>query len=116
MKKEFKLILLLTMGLVLSPFVTADDDESDDDTMTVVDASDNADKIIALPEGAAEAALENAAFGIETANSARELGREFGQQMADSARSGTVSEQVRNGFVEEQREKARSRSRRPGGD
>lgn len=114
MKLNPRLILLFVVGLLFNPGAMADEHDSDEATMTVVNDADSADKIIVLPEGAADAAIENAAFGIETANSARELGREFGHQMSESARAGTVTEQIRDGFVEEQR--GRENSRRPGGN
>lgn len=116
MKIELKLALLLVLGLLFNSVAVADEDESDEATMTVVDDADKADSIIVLPENAAEAALENAAFGIDTANSARELGREFGRQISESARAGTLTEHVRNGFVEEKRSGGQANSRRPGGD
>ncbi|MDH5736800.1 MAG: hypothetical protein OEZ23_00750 [Gammaproteobacteria bacterium] len=116
MKYLIEICTLLVIGLLINPLVMADDEVSDDDSMTVVEDSETSDAIIVLPESAAESARENAAFGIETANSARALGREFGQQMAESAKSGMVAEEVRNGFVEEQRNAARGRGKGPGGD
>jgi len=41
---------------------------------------------ITLPETASPRAREASAFGLETANRARELGREFGKEVSEAAR------------------------------
>lgn len=44
---------------------------------------------ITLPEHTPTEAKENSAFGLDTANRARELGREFGQSVSGAASSAT---------------------------
>jgi hypothetical protein len=59
-------------------------------TMDILDSSIAGEETlgarIELPERAAERARERSAFGLETANQARERGREFGQERAAEAR------------------------------
>lgn len=61
------------------------------ETMQVVtgSSSDEGDYVeqIALPADASDVAREEAAFGLDTANRARALGREFGQSVAGNARA-----------------------------
>ncbi len=76
---------LLVMGVAMPAF--AEDDL--DVTMEVIE--EDADEArfvrqIELPAGASEQARESAADGHETANEARERGREFGQERAREAR------------------------------
>lgn len=52
-----------------------DEGEGEDDTM------------VTLPDEAAEEAHENAEFGLETANEAREDGRAFGESQAEEAKA-----------------------------
>ena len=83
----------------------------DDDTMMVVEEGATPDdivKVIDLPSFAAPSAQGNAAFGQETANQAKTLGKEFGQQMAEEAKSKHISEQVRDDILQNVRREARS--------
>jgi hypothetical protein len=95
MKTRFQVALVLVLGLMLGSVAHADDDL----TMDAVGLDEQPEALlntIALPEEASEEAVENAAFGLDTANQARELGREFGERMAEDARDGNVSEQIRD--------------------
>ncbi len=51
------------------------------------DSEEGAKEEIALPEEASETAVENAAFGIETANRAREEARESGREFGQDVRT-----------------------------
>lgn len=96
MNAKLNLSLLLTAGLIMSPAVYADDET--EDTMTVVEEGQTPEDVVhtlALPEDASDQARESAAFGLDTANRAREDGRAFGQEMAERARGGDVGEQIR---------------------
>jgi hypothetical protein len=89
------LTLIAALGLALAVSAHA----GDDITMAVVDldgASDDVVNLIALPESAAEQAHTSASFGLETANDARALRREFGERMAEDARGGNVGAHVRD--------------------
>lgn len=70
--------------------VLAQDNEDElDTTMDVAEegeAPDNATEPLALPEDASEQGVESSAEGLETANEAREKGREFGEATAEEAR------------------------------
>jgi uncharacterized protein GlcG (DUF336 family) len=58
-------------------------------TMDVVPANALPDAVtreIKLPDTAVDRAREAAAFGLETANKARQLGREFGREVSQTAR------------------------------
>jgi hypothetical protein len=76
-------------------------------TMDVLDSTDANEEMlgarIELPERAAERARERSAFGLETANQARERSREFGQERAAEAR-----EAVKNA------RKAKDKDKQPG--
>ncbi|WP_404415196.1 hypothetical protein [Marinospirillum sp.] len=77
------LAFVLTFGLFSSAGVLA---QEDNDSMNVVDETSEPDDI-ELPEDAAPEAQENAQQDLDTANEAREKGREFGQERAQEARS-----------------------------
>jgi hypothetical protein len=96
MKIRREFILAIVLGLALSPAVFADDNDATLDVVEVDGTSEDFVNTIALPEEAADEGHDNAAFGIDTANEAREYGREFGERIADDARSGDVSEQIRD--------------------
>jgi hypothetical protein len=75
------------VGLLLSPIGYAD--EVTDDTVTVVDEGNTpADvaNLISLPDAASDSGREHSQLGLGVANQARDLGREFGQQMSEQAR------------------------------
>lgn len=67
----------LILGFSALPFAlhAQDEGEGEEDTM------------VTLPDEAAEEAVENAEFGLETANEARADGRAFGESQAEEARS-----------------------------
>ncbi len=114
MNIQSKLMAFIVLGIIFSPHVLASDEEV---TMTVVEETqDEIVSTIALPEGAAEQARESAAAGIETANRAREDGREFGAQQSAAARESgremgeRMAQEARDGNVAEQaRESAQDR-------
>ena len=83
------------LALAFAPLgaVVADEPEVDDDDdveMEVVSDPEAGEEEfveeIRLPEQASDQARESAAQGLETANEAREGGREFGQERAEEAR------------------------------
>jgi hypothetical protein len=123
MKIRYGIASAILLGLAISPIVHADDDL----TMDVVELGQVPQDIvntIVLPDSAAEQARTSSAFGLETANrarqmrgnetaaEARELGREFGERMAEDARGGHVSEQVRE-RIEDARNNPGRRPPRP---
>lgn len=60
------------------------------DTMVVIDEDTSVDdvaNVLELPENVSPEAATNSTRGLDTANAAREGGREFGEQQAASARS-----------------------------
>jgi hypothetical protein len=89
------LTLVAALALALAVAAHADDEI----TLDVVDLHGEADDVVnllVLPESAAEQAHTSASFGLETANDARVLRREFGERMAEDARGGNVGAQVRD--------------------
>ena len=110
-------LFLLLAAFALSTPAFADDD----DTMMVVEEGARPDdivKIIELPEFASPMAGKNASPGQETANEAKALGKAFGQQMAEQAKSNNPSETVRNDIQQNARREARDnngRGNRPDG-
>lgn len=108
MKTRLNVALSIAFGLALAGAAHADDL---DVTMVVVETDQTPDDIvnlIQLPESASDRARESSSRGLETANQARELrgnetsaearelGREFGERMADEARDGNVGQQIRD--------------------
>ena len=86
--------IILALGLFLASPSYADED----DTMIVLEDGDTPEDIvqlIELPGAAADTAKDAALFGHETANQAKELGREFGQSVADDAKLGTQGADIR---------------------
>jgi hypothetical protein len=108
MKTKFNLALVLALGLALSGGVHADDDDVTLDVVELDQTPADIVNLIELPESASDQARDSSAHGLETANQARELrgnetaaearelGREFGERMAEEARDGNVSEQIRD--------------------
>lgn len=81
-----------------------------DVTMEVMEEGQGPDRAmdtIELPETAADQGVESSAKGLETANEARERGREFGRERAQEARQ--YREEARRG-VGEDAEQARERA------
>lgn len=106
---RMKLLLLAIplAGLIAMPLLAADDDGDDPVTMEVMGESDDPDEVferIELPEQASAIAVERSERGLNTANTAREDGRAFGQSMAEEARE-------RAGGAGESAEDARSEAR-----
>lgn len=106
------LVLLFGLGLIFNgpAFAQeADDPVEGDDTMTVIEENEEPEEIdntLALPEDASPTGIEHSQFGIDTANQARELRREFGEQRAAEARQGNRDEAVRQDIVEQARQNA----------
>jgi hypothetical protein len=95
MKTRYQAAFVLALGLMLGGTAYADDDLS----MDAVDLDETPEEVlnaIALPEDASETGVASSEFGIDTANQARELGREFGERMAEEAREGNVGQQIRD--------------------
>lgn len=84
---------LVFLVAVFPPGIAAADDRPLDVTISVVDSPgdlpDAVTKTITLPDAAlaSDVAQERSAKGLETANQARELGREFGQSVAEDAKT-----------------------------
>lgn len=81
---------LFFAGLFFSTMALADDQPLDV-TIRVVESPNDlpaaVTKTIQLPPAAAERARERAQPGLDTANEARARGREFGQSIADEAKT-----------------------------
>jgi len=81
--------VLVTLALALgAPAAWADDMEGVE--MDVMESSgtpnDASTKVLALPEEASDTAREHAQRGLDTANTAREDGTQFGDDTAEAAR------------------------------
>jgi hypothetical protein len=81
----------LFIAVALIAGVAMADDKPLDVTITVVespaDLPDAVTKTIELPSTASDRARESAQHGLDTANQARALGRQFGQSIADEAKT-----------------------------
>ncbi len=105
--------LFALMAALISLGAHAQDNNGDPDEDTIVVLEEDAlpDRVfveLRLPDTASDVARERAAQGLDTANQARELGREFGQQRAEQARAGELTaseirEQVRERIDLQQR-------------
>lgn len=71
-------------------------------------------ELIALPEAASDQARESAAFGLETANEARERGRELGQERAQEAREAAAERREEARLTTGQERAAEARERATG--
>lgn len=83
------LIVLAAILSVYSSLACAAENEVPDVTMSVLESEAEVERVISeiqLPQKASPVARERAAEGLETANEARERGREFGQERAEQAR------------------------------
>lgn len=91
MKPYTRYTIGTVLGLALSGAAWAQQQDLEV-TMDVVPANASAGAAseiklpIALPETASPRARDASAFGLETANRARELGREFGKEVSETAR------------------------------
>lgn len=101
---------------------TADDEaidtSGDDEDVAVSDDEESVEHaVIELPAEASEQARESAAFGLDTANAAREGGRAFGQERADEARERVAErrEEARQQAGQERAAEARERASERGG-
>ena len=85
------LFCLITAATALATPVAWADDLSGVE-MDVIDAqgtpNDASTKVLALPEEASDTAREHAQKGLDTANTAREDGRAFGEATSEAARDG----------------------------
>lgn len=83
--KHWVFTLTLIFSLFAWPAMAQEDDL--DVTLSVVEDEGEAEEQlvndIELPADADEQAQENAAFGLDTANQARQQGREFGEERAE---------------------------------
>lgn len=83
------LIIFAAILSVYSSLAFAGEDEVPDVTMSVLESEAEVERVISeiqLPQAASPMAQERAASGLDTANEARERGREFGQERAEQAR------------------------------
>lgn len=84
------LVCTLPLSFFAVPVYAQDSTSEGEATIEVVgDAEAQPEDIsnaISLPEEAAAEARQNAAFGLETANNAREKGEESGEEQAEEAR------------------------------
>jgi hypothetical protein len=82
-------MIVLFMACALSGVAVADD--TLDVTISVVGSPNDlpaaVTKTIELPAAASDMARDRAAKGLDTANQARERGREFGQSIAEDAKT-----------------------------
>ena len=110
MKASSKTVLLLLAALVVSPSVFAEEeDDGSEGTMVVVQAGATPEDIVNVIElpVASPSATDHAAKGIGTAGNASEHGVNFGQQMAEEAKSNNISEQIRDDLQQNARRNAR---------
>lgn len=84
------LVCALPLSLVTAPIYAEEDTSDGEATIEVVGEveaqPEGLTDAITLPEEAAAEARQSAAFGLETANRAREKGEESGQEQAEEAR------------------------------
>jgi hypothetical protein len=90
--KGLKLWTLPCVALLIAGGIAQAQDEGEE-TITLIDSLDAelpaaVTGDIVLPESASAEGVENSAFGLETANAARERGADFGAEMAENAREG----------------------------
>ncbi len=120
MSTKFKYPLLLVAGLAWGPVLYAAEATSTD-TITVVAEDATPEDVVSnitLPAKASAKAVEQSKKGLDTANSAREVGgnataaeareqgREFGQATAEAARQSNPGTQVREAASEARSDKA----------
>lgn len=86
--KSIKLLSTVTISLSLlaSPLWAQDEDVTIDVVGESESEPEEVTSEIRLPDSVSDEARENAAFGLDTANSAREKKREFGEERASEAR------------------------------
>jgi hypothetical protein len=111
MTPKLELIWAFVAVMGLAPLAYADAAQDiDDATITVVaegDTPDDVVNVIDLPANAAPTGPQKSAADKETAKSAKANGNDFGQQVAEDARSNNRSDQVREDAKEQGRSEAR---------
>lgn len=94
----------------------AEAEDADEATITVVEEGatpDDVVNVIELPDHAAATATDKAAGGLDTANSAKENGSDFGKQVSEDARNNRGA-QVREDAQQQAHSDARNDN--PGGN
>lgn len=88
--RNWLVLLMFALGLSTLP-MTASAQEETEETMEPIDGAEEGaeENMLTLPEEAAEEGHINSAFGLETANQARQQGAEFGRQRAEEAQVGS---------------------------
>lgn len=86
MKRLNALIIATAIGIAAPLSLHAEEIDFDLDVVDVEDTEGDVAHRLSLPESASQQAVESAQFGLDTANEARERGREFGQERAQEAR------------------------------
>jgi hypothetical protein len=109
-RSRYLLGSLFLASLVWAPSLYADDQHDGEETITVIERGATAEdivNIIQLPARASAAARENRRRGPATAEQARDLGHEFGQQIAEDAKTKGLAEHIRDDIQQNQRRDAR---------
>lgn len=85
MKKHFGLAALI-LSFSAMPLALHAQDEAEVEEEETMETVEQEDESLSLPDDASEEGKTNSAYGLETANEARDGGREFGESQAESAR------------------------------
>lgn len=85
MKKYLGLTALI-LGFSTMPLALHAQDEGEVEEEETMETVEEESESLALPDEASEEGKANSVDGLETANQARDGGREFGESRADSAR------------------------------
>lgn len=89
MASSKKWLAMMAAGLLAMGVSFAATAQEYDLELDVVEAGETEGELVnrlELPESASDVGVENSRFGLDTANEAREKGREFGQERAMEAR------------------------------
>jgi len=92
--RKLHVALIAATALLAAPMAQAQtqDDDLEGVEMDVMDADGTPNaastKVLALPASASDKAREHAQKGLDTANSARDDGRAFGEATSEAAREG----------------------------
>lgn len=110
MKTCITMLLLVFAAVVFSPSALAEEeDDGSEDTMVVIEAGATPEdivNIIELPFAASANAADHSASGLDTAVNAGDLGVDFGEQVAEEAKS--IGEQIRDDLQQKVRRDARA--------
>lgn len=88
--RNWLVLLMFALGLSALPMAASAQEEAEETMETFDDAEEGAEEnMLTLPEEAAEEGHINSAFGLETANQARQQGAEFGRQRAEESQAGS---------------------------